>query len=208
MSTPDPVPGTSPTAAGPPPLAPGRIGVTDVQRVEDANRAFRALDYQYGGGACHEPGHGTALRRRRRPAQSGRMDLVRHRPGPRCPHPLRSRPGAGQGGPQLCNYALVANILYRTGRVHLHHNVPDKALPEFQLGQVRPRLPAPPWQSPFSARTRRGPTRRWASMTRRSRCWAGVRTSSPEPTSPRPRPGPRSSPRPTCPPWSAPCTLS
>ena len=28
--------------------------MADVQRIEDANRAFRALDYQYGGGACHD----------------------------------------------------------------------------------------------------------------------------------------------------------
>jgi hypothetical protein len=32
--------------------------------------------------------------------------------------------------------ALVANIEYRMGRVHLHHNAPKEALREFQLGQV------------------------------------------------------------------------
>ncbi len=50
MSTFDPVSNTSPTAARPPL---GRIGLTDIQRIEDATLAFRALDYQYGGGACH-----------------------------------------------------------------------------------------------------------------------------------------------------------
>ncbi len=34
------------------------------------------------------------------------------------------------------NDALVANIRYRMGRVHLHHDAPEEALREFQLGQV------------------------------------------------------------------------
>src|SRR2546421_10248847 len=54
MSTSDPVSNTSPAAASPPPLAPGHIGVSDVERIEDATRAFRGVDYRYGGGACHD----------------------------------------------------------------------------------------------------------------------------------------------------------
>ena len=37
---------------------------------------------------------------------------------------------------QSDNDALVANIRYRMGRVDLHHNAPEKALAEFQVGQV------------------------------------------------------------------------
>src|SRR5436305_426766 len=55
MSTSDLSPNTSPTAAGAPaPLTAGRIGVSDVERIEEAARAFRALDYRYGGGGCRE----------------------------------------------------------------------------------------------------------------------------------------------------------
>lgn len=50
----NPIPNTPTIAAGPsPPLAPRRVGKTDVQRIENAKRTFRALDYQYGG-ACHD----------------------------------------------------------------------------------------------------------------------------------------------------------
>lgn len=152
MSTRDPVPGTSPAAGLPPPLVPGRIGVADVQRIEDANRAFRALDYQYGGGACHDAVVGY-LPRGLRMLGAYATSLVTQR---LCVavadlHNLAGWTSFDTGQVRVArthfgqalelakegnNYALVANILYRTGRVHLHHNVPDKALTEFQLGQV------------------------------------------------------------------------
>src|ERR1700716_916582 len=34
--------------------APGRIGITDVKQVEAATKALRSLDYQYGGGFCRD----------------------------------------------------------------------------------------------------------------------------------------------------------
>ena len=34
--------------------APNKIGMTDVKQVEAATRAMRALDYQFGGGACRD----------------------------------------------------------------------------------------------------------------------------------------------------------
>lgn len=153
MSTPDLVPNASPTAAGPPPpppLIPGRIGVTDVQRIEDANRAFRALDYQYGGGTCHDAVVGY-LPRGLRMLGAYATGLVMDRlcvavadlhnlagwtsfdTGQVCVariHFGRALELAKQGH----NDALVANIRYRMGRVHLHHDAPDKALTEFQLG--------------------------------------------------------------------------
>ncbi len=126
--------------------------MTDVQRIEDANRAFRALDYQYGGGACHDAVVGY-LPRSLRMLGAYATGLVMDRlcvavadlhnlagwtsfdTGQICVariHFGRALELAKQGH----NYALVANIRYRMGRVHLHHNAPDKALTEFQLGQI------------------------------------------------------------------------
>jgi hypothetical protein len=34
--------------------APSNIGLSDVKEVEAATRAMRALDYQFGGGACRD----------------------------------------------------------------------------------------------------------------------------------------------------------
>ena len=129
--------------------------MTDVQRIEDANRAFRALDYQYGGGACHDAVVGY-LPRGLQMLGAYATGLVMNR---LCTavadlHNLAgwtsfdtgqirvSRTHFGHAlelAKQSHNDALVANILYRMGRVHLHHNAPDKALTEFQLGQVAAR---------------------------------------------------------------------
>jgi hypothetical protein len=151
MSTFDSVSNTSPTAARPP-LPPGRIGVTDVERIEQATRSFRALDYQYGGGACHAAVVGYlpwALRMLGADATGLVLDRL-------CVavadlhnlagwtsfdtgqiHTAHTHFGRAlklaQQGP---HDALVANIGYRRGRVHLHHNAPKEALREFQLGQV------------------------------------------------------------------------
>lgn len=152
MSTPGSLPSTPPTAAGPPPPLAPRIGETDVQRIEDANRAFRALDYQYGGGACHDAvvgylplglrllgGYATDRVTDRlfvavadlhnlagwTSFDTGQVHVART-------HFARALELAKQGH----NYPLVANILYRMGRIHLHHNAPSKALTEFQLGQA------------------------------------------------------------------------
>ncbi|MGH4011704.1 MAG: tetratricopeptide repeat protein [Pseudonocardiaceae bacterium] len=126
--------------------------MTDVQRIEDANRAFRAVDYRYGGGACHDAvvsylpwglgmlgAYATDLVTDRlcvavadlhnlagwTSFDTGRVRVARSHFG----HALEL---AKQGHDD----ALVANILYRMGRVHLHHNALDEALREFQLGQV------------------------------------------------------------------------
>jgi hypothetical protein len=155
MSTPDFVPNTSPFAAHlfpPLPLAPGHVGVSDVERIEETTRAFRALDYQYGGGACHDAvvsslpwgvrmlaGDATSLVVDRlcvavadlhnlagwTSFDTGQVGVARTYFG-------RALELAKQGH----HDALVANIWYRMGRVHLHHDAPGKALAEFQLGQV------------------------------------------------------------------------
>jgi tetratricopeptide (TPR) repeat protein len=153
MSTSDLVANTSPAAADPPPpLAPGRIGMSDVERIEDATGAFRVLDYRYGGGACHDAvvdylpwgrrmlgGDATGMVMDRlfvavadlhnlagwTSFDTGQLRVARAYFG-------RALELAERGGDD----ALVANIRYRRGRVHLHHNAPDQALMEFQLGQV------------------------------------------------------------------------
>ncbi len=152
MSTPDLVPYTSPTAAGPPPGVPGRVGVTDVQRVEEANRVFRAVDYQYGGGACHDAVVGY-LPWGRWMLSSSATGLVTDRlcvavadlhnlAGWTAFDTGQLRVAATHFGSALelaeqgRNDALVANIGYRMGRVQLHHDALDKALTEFQRGQV------------------------------------------------------------------------
>ncbi|HET9116586.1 MAG TPA: transcriptional regulator, partial [Pseudonocardiaceae bacterium] len=155
MSTADLGFNTSPVAARlfpPLPLAPGRVGVSDVERIEDTTRAFRALDYQYGGGACHDAvvsylpwgvrmlaGDATSLVMDRlcvavanlhnlagwTSFDIGQVGVARSCFG-------RALELAEQGH----HDGLVANIWYRMGRVDLHHHAPDEALAEFQLGQV------------------------------------------------------------------------
>ncbi|SHE65070.1 helix-turn-helix transcriptional regulator [Streptoalloteichus hindustanus] len=132
--------------------APARIGFTDVRQVEAATRALRALDYQYGGGFCRDAVvaqlswaqqllqasaqervkdrlyvaladlHGlagwTAF-------DTGLLDSARDHYG-------RALEFAKQGG----DNTLVANLLYRMGRVYLHDDSPDDALKMFQLGQI------------------------------------------------------------------------
>ncbi|GLZ32646.1 XRE family transcriptional regulator [Lentzea sp. NBRC 105346] len=132
--------------------APGRIGMTDVRQVEAATRALRALDYQYGGGSCRDAvvaqlswgqqmlgASATDLVKDRlfvaladlhnlagwTSFDTGLMDSARNHFG-------QALDLAKQGK----NEALVANILYRMGRVYLHQNAPDDALKVFQLGQL------------------------------------------------------------------------
>lgn len=152
MSTPDPVSNTSPAAAGPPPpVASGRIGVSDVEQIEDANRAFRFLDYQYGGGACRDAVVGYLPRRWRMLGAATGQVMDRLCVAVADLHNLAGWTSFDTGQVRVARIhfgralelaeqghsdALVANIRYRMGRVHLHHNAPDQALTEFQVGQV------------------------------------------------------------------------
>ncbi|HEV8560033.1 MAG TPA: helix-turn-helix transcriptional regulator [Actinophytocola sp.] len=132
--------------------APGRIGMTDVRQVEAATRALRSLDYQYGGGFCRDavvaqlswgqqmlgasgPDH---VKKRLHVALAdlhnlagwtsfdiGLVDSARNHFG-------RALELAKAGDSDQ----LVANILYRMGRVYLHKEAPDDALKMFQLGQI------------------------------------------------------------------------
>ncbi len=132
--------------------APGRIGMTDVRQVEAATRALRSLDYQYGGGFCRDAvvaqlswgqqmlnSSGTEVVRQRLHValadlhnlagwtsfDVGLIDSARNHFG-------RALELAKAGDSD----ELVANILYRMGRVYLHKEAPDDALKMFQLGQI------------------------------------------------------------------------
>jgi len=132
--------------------APGRIGMTDVRQVEAATRALRALDHQYGGGFCRDAvvaqlswgqqmltASATDQVRDRlfvaladlhnlagwTSFDSGLVDAARN-------HFARGLELAKQGK----NDPLVANILYRMGRVYLHQGANNDALKLFQLGQI------------------------------------------------------------------------
>lgn len=147
--------GSSPQAWGASPArtpAPGHIGMTDVRQVEAATRALRALDYQYGGGFCRDAvvaqlswGQQMLDSSATSPVKSrlfvaladlhslagwtsfdtGLMDSARG-------HFANALELAKQGD----NNPLVANILYRMGRVYLHQEAPNDALKLFQLGQI------------------------------------------------------------------------
>ena len=132
--------------------APDRVGMTDVRQVEGATRALRSLMHQYGSGFCHD-------------AVVGQLLWARQLLGPPCNDIVRRRlsialadlynlAGWTSFEVGLIDSArnhfgralelakagesdeLVANILYRMGRVYLHEEAPDDALKMFQLGQI------------------------------------------------------------------------
>src|SRR6266545_1805270 len=132
--------------------APGRIGMTDVRQVEAATRALRSLDYQYGGGFCRDAvvaqlswgqqmlgaNAQDHVKKRLHVALAdlhnlagwtsfdiGLVDSARNHFG-------RALELAKSGDSEQ----LVANILYRMGRVYLHNEAPQDALKMFQLGQI------------------------------------------------------------------------
>ncbi|MGB3443470.1 MAG: transcriptional regulator, partial [Actinophytocola sp.] len=132
--------------------APGRIGMTDVRQVEAATRALRSLDYQYGGGFCRDAVV-AQLSWGQQMLNSSGTDVVKSRLHVALAdlHNLAgwtsfdvglidsSRNHFGRAL-ELAKAGesdeLVANILYRMGRVYLHKEAPDDALKMFQLGQI------------------------------------------------------------------------
>ncbi|MGQ0774327.1 MAG: helix-turn-helix domain-containing protein [Pseudonocardiales bacterium] len=132
--------------------APSHIGMTDVKQVEAATRAMRALDYQFGGGACRDAvvaqlswaqrlvsasGHETVRQRLFQALGDlqnlagwttfdvGLLDSSRS-------HFAAALEFAKESGDQ----SLLSNIMYRIGRVYLHLKAPNDALKWFQLGQI------------------------------------------------------------------------
>lgn len=135
--------------------APGRIGMTDVRQMEAATRALRALDYRYGGGFCRDAvvaqlSWGQQMKEATGPEpvrerlyvaladlhnlagwtsfDTGLIDAART-------HFANALELAKLGK----SHPLVANILYRMGRVYLHrgeNTSSEHALKLFQLGQI------------------------------------------------------------------------
>ncbi|MCA1702459.1 MAG: transcriptional regulator [Actinobacteria bacterium] len=133
------------------PPAPSNIGMADVERVEAVTRAMRALDYQFGGGACRDAVVAKlSWAQRLRSASS--TDRVRARIF-RALADMQNLAGwasfdvglldsarqhftiALQYAKQSADPDLLSNIMYRIGRVYLHHGAPTEALTWFQQGQ-------------------------------------------------------------------------
>jgi transcriptional regulator with XRE-family HTH domain len=131
---------------------PGRIGMTDVRQVEAATRALRSLDHQYGGGFCRDAVV-AQLSRGQQMLQSSASDHVRKRLHAALAdlHNLagwtsfetgyfdsaRNHFGRALELARAADSAeLVANILYRMGRVYLHRGAHDHAEKMFQLSRI------------------------------------------------------------------------
>jgi transcriptional regulator with XRE-family HTH domain len=131
---------------------PTRVGLSDVHRVEVLTLVMRRLDYRYGGGACHEAVRAQAewaqqlLRVAQGEQTTSRLhlaladlhnlvgwtsfDIGLHATARR--HFARALEQARHAG----SATLVANILYRLGRLHLHRGWLRDGLRFFQLGQI------------------------------------------------------------------------
>ncbi len=132
--------------------APSNIGMADVKQVEAATRAMRALDYQFGGGACRDAVVAQLSWAQRLLGSSGtevvRLQLFR------ALGDLQNLAGwttfdvglldssrkhfatALEFAKQSGDSSLMSNIMYRIGRVYLHHGDANDALKWFQLGQI------------------------------------------------------------------------
>src|ERR671932_322968 len=141
---------TAPREAGTP--IPERVGVRDVEQLEAITVALRGLDSGQGGGACREAVvaqsrwvhhllHADAADDVRRRLVLAAADLdnlagwtsfdVGLHSAARG-HFARALPQARRAG----NASLVANVLYRAGRLHLHQSLTREALRFFQLGKI------------------------------------------------------------------------
>lgn len=140
-----------PVEQEPTPL-PRRVGAGDVERVEAITAVMRALDYRHGGGACRDAvvaqvrwaqrllaadyGDAVAGRLHRALADLHNLagwisfDVGLYRAARR--HFARALQQAKYGD----DASLVANVLYRMGRLHLHRGWYRDALRFFQLGQI------------------------------------------------------------------------
>jgi hypothetical protein len=132
--------------------APGHIGMTDVAQLESTTHDMRALDYQFGGGACQEAIVGQLLWAQRLLRASGTEDVRRRLF--RALGDLQNLAGwttfdvglldcarshfttALDYAQQSGDSSLLSNIMYRIGRVYLHHGQPHRALQWFVRGQI------------------------------------------------------------------------
>lgn len=131
---------------------PERIGPSDIEQLEAVTRSLRATDYQHGGGACRDAVIAQARWGQRfLCAQYG--ESVGHRLH-RALGDLHNLAGwtsfdIGLYSEARAHFAraleqaryagdpsLVANVLYRMGRLHLHRGLWKEALKFYQLGQI------------------------------------------------------------------------
>jgi transcriptional regulator with XRE-family HTH domain len=131
---------------------PHRVGPSDVIQVESITSVMRALDYRYGGGACRDA-VAAQVRWTQRLLTTDYTDDVGRRLhlaladlhnlagwtsfdvglySPARRHFARALEQAKHGD----DASLVANVLYRMGRLHLHRAFYRHALKFFQLGQI------------------------------------------------------------------------
>jgi hypothetical protein len=128
-----------------------RVGAADVVALESGTARLRALDYRHGGGCCVDEavaGLPAALAllelpvadRIAGPLRTAVADLHNlagwacfdtGRTGAALRHFQTASTVASAGGDQ----ALVSNIHYRLGRIHLHHDAPGSALAEFEAAE-------------------------------------------------------------------------
>jgi tetratricopeptide (TPR) repeat protein len=137
--------------SGPTPV-PDRVGASDVEQIEKVTAALRSADYQYGGGACREAVLAQArwVDRLLGVTASDQVRLRLHvsladlhnlagwtsldvaRYSAARAHFAQALTHARQAN----DTSLLANVLYRTGRLHLHRGMTGEALRFFQLGQI------------------------------------------------------------------------
>ena len=131
---------------------PAHVGVADIEQIEHVTAGLRALDYQFGGGACRDAvvaqtrwvarllraDASDDVRRRLHITLADlhnltgwtSLDLGLHSASRR--HFAHALTHARQADEP----SLLANVLYRTGRLHLHRDMTSEALRFFQLGQI------------------------------------------------------------------------
>jgi tetratricopeptide (TPR) repeat protein len=130
---------------------PAHIGMTDVRTVEESTQVIRALDYRCGGGSCRKAlGRHAAKCETLLKAEATEPVRERLLVALADLHNLAGWTSFDVGAVEEAhshfdralelarpshNDDLVANILYRSGRVYLHHNDPERALAMFQLGE-------------------------------------------------------------------------
>ena len=153
---------------------PSRIGRADVEQIEHLTAVLRAADYLHGGGACREAAAAqtrwvtrlldvpadddTTLRLHLTLADlhnlAGWASLDVGPYSAARSHFAQALVHARTAG----QASLVANILYRTGRLHLHRAMTSQALRFFQLGQIAAQDAGATRRWPCCAPTRHGPT--------------------------------------------------
>jgi tetratricopeptide (TPR) repeat protein len=136
--------------AGWPASIPKRLGIVDIARIEATTRDFRAVDHQYGGGACHDAVVAFLSWSQRllgieaTDAVTDRLHVALadlHNLAGWTAFDINRLDAAGTHLDQALMLArtgrnddLIANISYRQGRIHLHHGNLEQALADFEFG--------------------------------------------------------------------------